>query len=216
MPVFLRRILAFCAMALVAAGCARAADYPSHPVRVLVGYAPGGTTDFSGRLIAQALSAQLKQPFVVENMVGASGTKAAEEVVHSAPDGYALYVADSTFSMLPWVYGQLKWKPESDLKLAAMIMQAPAVLVVAPGSPFKSVREIIEHARQHPDQLSYGSAGVGTSVHLYAELFQQQAKIKLVHREFNGSGEAVKAVQSGKVDLMFTALPSALKSLKEG
>ncbi len=209
-------LLILCAAA--AAGLpALAADaaWPSKPVRLVVPYAPGGTTDYAARQIAQKLSEQTGASFYVENKAGASGTIGSSLVAKSAPDGGTFLVNDTTYAMLPHLFRKLPWEP-ADLVPVTTIVDAPLVVVVGADSPYKSVAALIDEARKNPGKLTFGSGGVGSSTHLGGELLKQNGKLALTHVPYKGAGEAMLGVVSGQVDVLVTAAPTAIPQVKGG
>ncbi len=192
---------------------APAQSYPTKPVRLMVGFAPGGGTDVTSRLIAQKLTSLLGQSVVVENRAGASGAIAAEFVARSPADGYTLLMVASTTFINSVLRGQ---DLERDLTPVSLATTAPMVLVVHPSVPARNVTEFIALARSRPGKLNYGSDGVGGTTHLCGELFNLLAKVKLVHVPYKGAGDSVLATASGQVDLNFASAPATLPLLAAG
>jgi tripartite-type tricarboxylate transporter receptor subunit TctC len=189
---------------------------PDKPVRLVVPYAPGGTTDFAARQIAQKLTEQTGKSFYVENKAGASGTIGSGMVAKAPPDGSSFLVNDTTCAMLPHLFKKLPWDHASDLVPVTSIVDAPLVLVVAAASPFKTIQDLIDAARKTPGTLTFGSGGVGSSTHLGGELFKQNARLALTHVPYKGAGEAMLGVVSGQVDVLVTAAPTAIAQAKGG
>ncbi|AGU47665.1 putative Bug-like extracytoplasmic solute binding receptor, TTT family [Variovorax paradoxus B4] len=219
MPSIPRRalpVLFFCA-ATAACLPALAADtaWPARPVRLVVPYAPGGTTDYAARQIAQKLTEQTGISFYVENKAGASGTIGSSLVAKSTPDGGTFLINDTTYAMLPHLIRKLPWEP-ADLVPVTTIVDAPLVLVVGANSPYKSLDALIGAARKNPDKLTFGSGGVGSSTHLGGELLKQNGKLALTHVPYKGAGEAMLGVVSGQVDVLVTAAPTAIPQVKGG
>ncbi|OUM02662.1 Bug family tripartite tricarboxylate transporter substrate binding protein [Variovorax sp. JS1663] len=204
-----------CALALAPLASAQPA-WPDKPVRLLVPYAPGGTTDYAARQIAQKLTEQTGKSFYVENKAGASGTIGSDLVAKSAPDGGTFLINDTTYAMLPHLFKKLPWDHASGLVPVTTIVDAPLVLVVGAGSPYKTAQELVEAARKSPDKLTFGSGGVGSSTHLGGELFKQHGKLALTHVPYKGAGEAMLGVVSGQVDVLVTAAPTAIPQVKGG
>ncbi|MDS1142460.1 tripartite tricarboxylate transporter substrate binding protein [Pusillimonas sp. SM2304] len=198
------------------AGAANAAAYPSKPVSIVVPWAPGGTVDFVARQVAQKLTESMGQSFVVENRPGGAGTIGGGYVARSAPDGHTLMAVDGSYAIIPAVYKNLNWDPEKDLTGVSTMIKTPMVLVVPPTSQFKSVKELIDHAKSNPGVLNYGSGGSGSTTHVAAALFAHEAGIDLTHIPYKGGGEAMLAIMSGTVDLLFTASPSAMPGVRGG
>jgi tripartite-type tricarboxylate transporter receptor subunit TctC len=204
------------ACALAAITPTQAADWPDKPVRLVVPYAPGGTTDYAARQIAQKLTEQSGKSFYVENKAGASGTIGSDLVAKSAPDGGTFLVNDTTYAMLPHLFKKLPWDHAGGLVPVTTIVDAPLVLVVGAASPYKTVQDLVEAARKSPDKLTFGSGGVGSSTHLGGELFKQHGKLALTHVPYKGAGEAMLGVVSGQVDVLVTAAPTAIPQVKGG
>jgi tripartite-type tricarboxylate transporter receptor subunit TctC len=202
---------------VAAAGMASAqAPWPQQPVKIIVPYSPGGTVDFSARQIGNKLSEQLGKPFIVENKVGASGTIGDAFVAKAAPDGYTLLANDTTYAMLPAMFKSLPWDHANDLVPVTTILTTPVVLVVPAASPFKTAQELVEFARRNPGKLNFGSGGVGSSTHLNAELFRNEAKIDIAHIPYKGAGDAMTGIISNQVDLLITASPTGMGQIKGG
>ena len=196
---------------------ARAADsYPSKTVRIVVAYAPGGAVDTVARKVAQKLTEQLGQQFVVENKPGATGTMGAREVARSEPDGYTLLAIDNTYAMLPYVFTKLPFEHADALVPITISAFAPIMLTVGKDSPFKDLQALIDYARQNPEKLTYGTGGNGSAPHFATEAFQQAAGIKLYHVPYKGAGEAVVGVMSGSVDLVMVSPPSVMGNIRAG
>jgi tripartite-type tricarboxylate transporter receptor subunit TctC len=191
-------------------------NWPAKPVRIVVPYAAGGTTDFAARKIAQKLSEQTGKTFFVENKAGGSGTIGTQEVARSNPDGYTLLANDTTYAMLPSLFAKLPWNHQTDLVPVTTIIQTPVVLIVPGSSKFKTARELIEYARAHPGKLNFGSGGQGSSTHLSAELFKDESKVDITHVPYRGAGQAMQDLMAGQIDVLITAVPTALPQLKGG
>jgi tripartite-type tricarboxylate transporter receptor subunit TctC len=192
-----------------------AQGYPDRQVRVIVPYAPGGSTDIAGRLVAQRLAGELKQPVVVENRDGAGGNIGADLVAKANPDGYTLLVGTAGgITINPSLYKAMPFDPIRDLAAVAYFGSTPNILVVHPSLPVKSVRELVALARARPGQLNYASAGAGGAVHLAAELFRSMANLDMVHIPYKGSAPALTDLLGGQTQLMFSTLPPALPYVK--
>ena len=181
---------------------ASAAGYPSGPVRIFVGFPPGGTTDIIGRLVAKELSDTLGQPVVVENRPGVSGGIAAAAVAQSPPDGMNLLVVSSTHATNPALYSSLPYKTE-DLIPVSLIATTPYVLTVHPEVPANSLAAFVEYLKANPGKINYASASPGTGQHLAGELFGRMAGVAIVHVPYKGSSAARPDVLSGRVQMMF-------------
>jgi tripartite-type tricarboxylate transporter receptor subunit TctC len=190
--------------------------WPDKPVRLLVPYSPGGTTDFAARQIAQKLTEQTGKSFYVENKAGASGTIGSDLVAKAAPDGGTFLINDTTYAMLPHLFKKLPWDHASGLVPVTNIVDTPLVVVVGAGSPYKTMQELVDAARKNPDKLTFGSGGVGSSTHLGGELLKQNGKLALTHVPYKGAGEAMLGVVSGQVDVLVTAAPTAIPQVKGG
>ena len=190
--------------------------YPAKPIRMLVGYAPGGGTDVTARMVAQKLSDYLGQPVVVENRPGAAATIAAERVATAPADGYTLLMMAAADSAQP-ALRKLAYNLERDLAPVSLVVTGPAyVLVVHPSVPARDVQALIALARSKPGQLNYASSGVGSQAHLAGELFNSMAKVNFVHVPFKVITEATLAVLIGDVFMGFPSVPAALPLLGTG
>jgi len=197
------------------ASAALAQTYPDRPVHVLVGYAAGSGPDIQTRTVSHALSAALGQAFVVENRPGANGTMAARAVVQAEPDGYTLLFSSSSIAPTPYIYRNLGYNLLTDLKPIATIGELDGVfMLVDAKSPIKSVPEFIAYAKKN--RVLYGSPGVGNELHLKAELFNQQAGVKMEHVPYKGASEVMTGLLSGAVQVMFVSPPSVVGLLREG
>jgi tripartite-type tricarboxylate transporter receptor subunit TctC len=204
-------------LTIVAAPLARAADYPTRPIKLVVPYAAGGPTDVLGRLVGEYLGRDLKQPVIVENKAGAQGAIGAEAVARADPDGYTLFVtAASIFVLNPLLYKKLNYDPVRDFHMLALITDLPVVMEVHPSVPAKTVAEFVAYARQNPGKLNFGSAGTGGTIHLAGEMFKQMAGVDLVHVPYKGAGPALTDLLSGNIQLMFDTLGTALPPVKAG
>jgi tripartite-type tricarboxylate transporter receptor subunit TctC len=212
--------LAVSALVLGGALCANGAvaqNYPIKPVRVIVPFAPGGGTDILGRIVAQKLSEQIGQPFLVDNRPGAAGNVGLELTVKSAPDGHTLLVGStSEIGIGPSLYSKLTFDVQRDLAVAAPLASTPMVLVVHPSLPVKTAKELAELARVRPGQINYASAGTGTGNHMSAEMFLHVTQTKMVHISYKGAGPALTDIVGGQVHVMFSTLPAATALIKAG
>ncbi|MGY8527520.1 Bug family tripartite tricarboxylate transporter substrate binding protein [Paracidovorax citrulli] len=212
----LRMLLAGAMLALIQ-GAASAETYPSRPVKLLVGYAPGGPVDTAARIYADHLGRVLKQPVVVENRAGASGAIAAGMTASAPPDGYTLYfVASPTMTMTPLIQKSVSFKPTQDFSYIGLITDYTNVLLINQQFPAKNVQELVAHARQHPGEVTFGSAGVGASNHLSAELLAQMTGVKMLHVPYKGNAPAMADVMSGKVTFMFDITGTAIGHIRGG
>jgi tripartite-type tricarboxylate transporter receptor subunit TctC len=198
-------------------GVARADDYPSRPVTIVVPYTPGGSTEILARIVAQHLGPRLGQSVIVENKPGAGTVIGTTAVAKAAPDGYTLLMATPTpMAINVKVHKQLPYDPATDFVPLAMVASAPFVLIVNPALPVHSVKELIAYAKEHPGKLSYGSGGVGAPHHLYAELLKSMTGIGMTHVPYKGSLPALNDVVAGHIDLMFCDIPPAIGMIKTG
>ena len=214
-----RTILRLAAGAAVLPPLARAAlalDYPTRPVRIVVGFAAGSAFDIMARLIGQWLSERLGQPFVVENRSGAAGSIATEAVARARPDGYTLLVTGSPDAINATLYDNLSFKFVRDIVPVAAIGRAPNVMVVHPSLPAKTVPEFIAYAKANPGKISMASAGVGSSSHMSGELFKMMAGVSLVHVPYRGQAPALTDLLGGQVQVDFSTMPPAIEYIKAG
>ena len=189
---------------------AQAAWSPDRPIRLIVPFGPGGSTDITGRVIADALSARLGQPMVVENRAGAGGSIGAEVAARAAPDGHTLLLATSTHAALPALHRNLPWHPQRDLAPVSLTAFIPNLLVVNPEVPAGTVPELIDLARSRSVPLAYGTSGPGTSQHMAAALFAARAGVELTHVPYRGGGQAVVDLISNKVQLYFAPMAEVI------
>jgi tripartite-type tricarboxylate transporter receptor subunit TctC len=196
---------------------AYAQAYPSQPIRIIVPFAPGGSTDVVARLISDALSRQLGQAVVIENKGGAGGTIGTMEVVRAAPDGHTLLMASPSITAAnPAINPAAKYNPESDLTPIINIAASPTVLAVHPNFPARNFTDFVAEIKKKPDDYTYASPGVGGIIHLQMELLKGLTSTSIRHIPFRGAGQATIAVYGGQVDIILDALPSLLPYLKDG
>jgi len=213
-PRFLFRI-SIAILALFAAPVFAADPYPTKPIRMIVGFAPGGGTDLTARPVAQKLSELLGQQVIVENRPGAAGNIATEQVARAAPDGYTILMGTiAALAINPSLYGNLKFDPEADFAPVIQVVDATNVLALHPSVPANSVRDLIALAKQK--SLSAGSSGIGATGHLAIELFNVMAGVKLVHVPYKGGGPAMTDLVGGQVQLIFATTASAIPQIKAG
>ena len=198
------------------AGAAAAQNYPVKPIRIIVPYAPGGSTDVVFRILAPRLTEILGQQAVVENRPGGSSTIGLDIAAKSPPDGYTLGVANITFGANPSLIKKMPFDTEKDLVPVSLTSIVTLVLAVHPSVPARSVKELIALARARPGQLSYGSAGVGTGTHLTGELLRASARIDLLHVPYRGIGPAIGELAGGQISMAFLGLPSGLPQMQAG
>jgi tripartite-type tricarboxylate transporter receptor subunit TctC len=209
-----RRLVLGLPAALLLTGLANAQSYPTKPIRLVVGYSPGGGNDLIARIVAAKLQEKLGQPIVVDNKPGAASIVAAELVAKAPPDGYTLLVAPSgPMTINPAVYAKLPYTPEKDFAPISLLAEFPLLLVVGADQPIKSVRELTDYGRAHPDKANYASSA--TPFQLASELFNQRTGSKFQHIPYRGSGDAAQAVASGQV-LMAIADTGPISGLLSG
>jgi tripartite-type tricarboxylate transporter receptor subunit TctC len=205
------------AIVLGVATCdASAQSFPTRPLKILVGFAPGGPADVLARITAQILAEGLGKPVIVENRLGAGGTIAATAAAHAAPDGYTLLANVVSDVINPLANKQVHYSIETDFTPIALVASAPNVLVVHPSIPVRSVQELVEYARAHPGALTYGSAGVGTVSHLAGTLVAEMAHVQFVHVPYKGTAAAQVDLLSGRLQFMFDSMVSAMANAKAG
>jgi tripartite-type tricarboxylate transporter receptor subunit TctC len=196
---------------------ARAQDYPSRPVTVVVPFVSGGSTEIMARLIAQGLETKLGKPVIVENKPGAGTVIGSNYVAKAEPDGYTLLMGTSSpIAINVTVYKALPYNPATDFVPLAMVAESPFVLVVNNDLPVKTIPELIAYAKANPGKLSFGSGGPGAPHHLFAELFASMAGIKMTHVPYRGSLPALNDVLAGHIQLMFVDLPPAVGMISSG
>jgi tripartite-type tricarboxylate transporter receptor subunit TctC len=205
------------ALALAALGAHAQADtYPSRAVRIVVPYAPGGAVDAVTRKIAQQLTLQTGQAFVVENKAGAASTIGAGIVANAEPDGYTLMTNDTTFSLLPFIFKTLPWGPKTGLAPVSAFMFAPMAVVVRADSPYRTLKDLLDAARAHPGKITFGTGGMGTSPHFATEALGLATRTEMLHVPFKGAGEATIAVLSGTIDFQIASTPGIMSQVKGG
>lgn len=199
-------------------GLAFAQDkWPSKPIKLMVGFPPGGGADAMARLVGAKLSDRLGQPVIVDNRTGATGTICSDIVAKSPPDGYTLQAAHINSNAIgPLIVAKGKFHPINDFTPIALIGITPQMLCHHPKHKFKDVKALIDFAKANPDKLSFASSGVGSIQHIAAEDFMLRAKCKLLHVPFKGTGEALAALISGDVDMTFSSTGSAMPQVKGG
>ena len=211
----MRRICALVLGFLVSIA-SHAQSYPSRPIRLVLPFAAGGLVDVPGRIIAQKLSEALGQPVVVENRAGAGSTIGADNVAKSKPDGYTLMITSTTHVISANLYRQLPYDSLRDFTMLMKLAEGPYVLVVHPGLPAKSVRELVALAKNRPGSIDYGSSGNGSSQHLVAALFCAMSGAQLNHVPYKGSDRATQDLIGGQVAVGFLGTPGALPHVKSG
>jgi tripartite-type tricarboxylate transporter receptor subunit TctC len=210
--------LAFAAAALLGSMAAMSAEsYPAKPLRIVVPFAAGGSTDILARNIAQRLNESMRAPVIVDNRPGGGGVVGAEHVARSATDGYTLLMGtNTTHAVAPHLYSKLPYKPLTDFVPISEVAYNPQFLDVHPSIPVRSVKDLIALAKARPGQLNFGSAGQGTTAHMAMELFRSMSKVDLVHVPYKGTGPALIDLIGGHLSLMFDVVLTTLPHMKAG
>jgi tripartite-type tricarboxylate transporter receptor subunit TctC len=194
---------------------AHAQSWPEKPVRIVVAFSPGASTDSFSRALANQLQAKFGQPFVVENRPGAGGWTGTQVVAQSKPDGYTLTVNANTIAILGLIQ-KTNFDASTDLTPIAIVARSPVALLIPASLPVKTIKEFVDYAKANPDKTFYGSAGSGSTNHLYAELFNQRAGIQMKHVPYKGLAEALTDLAAGRVHMIFGTVASAAGLLKSG
>jgi len=195
---------------------AMASDYPTRPVRVIIGYPPGGSADMTARLTSQWLSERPGQQFVVESRPGAATNVATESVVRAAPDGYTLLLAAPANATNVALFAQLNFDFMRDIVPVAGIIRFPDVVEVNQSVPVHTIPELIAYAKANPGKLNFASSGIGSTLHVAGELFKMMAGVDIVHVPYRGGAPALVDLMSGRVQLMFDDVPTSLEFIKAG
>jgi tripartite-type tricarboxylate transporter receptor subunit TctC len=212
----MRRIVAALFGGLVASA-ALAQDYPAKPIRVVVTLSPGSTSDILARTVGDHMARSLGQPIVIENRPGLGGNIAGEAVMRAAPDGYTLMLATiSSHGINPSLFAKMPYDALRDFAPVGLLASSPNVLIVGPNVPVASVQELVAYVKARPNEITFASAGIGTSHHLGGELFGALVGAKLTHVPYKGSPEAVQAVMTGQVTMMVPNIPNALPLARAG
>ena len=211
-----RASLAVACLALLPVIGAKAADYPTRPPHIIVGYPAGGSTDIVARLIGDWLSKRLGQQFIVENRPGAGNNLATEAVTKAAPDGYTLILVNPANTINASLYKNLNFVFLRDIDPVAGVIRVPNVMEVHPSVPAKTVAEFIAYVKSNPDKVNVASSGNGTSIHLSGELFKMMTGIKMTHVPYKGSAPMLTDLLGGQVQLTFDNLPSSIGHIKAG
>lgn len=204
-----------CGLAVLMAQ-AGAQQFPAHPIKIVVGFAPGGVADISARIVAKKLSESLGKQVFVENMPSAGGIVAALTVAKAAPDGYTLLLVSNQNAVSPALMKSLPYDPSRDFAMISTMGFFDLVLVTAPTSPYKSVKDVLAGARGNPSRFNVGTIGVGSTQHLSAELFKSLAKLDVPTVPYKGSGNVILAVQAGDVEIGFETLPAVAAQIQSG
>ena len=209
-------ILALVCVTSLAVVSARAADYPTRPVHIIVGYPPGGSTDIVARLIGNWLSQRLGQQFIVENRAGAGNNIGTEVVTKASPDGYTMLLVNPANTINASLYKHLNFNFLRDIDPVGNVIQVPNVMEVNPSVPAKTVPEFIAYVKANPDKVNVASSGNGTSIHLSGELFKMMTGIKMTHVPYKGSAPMLTDLLAGQVQVTFDNLPSSIGHIKAG
>lgn len=210
------------AVAITAVSCvinisiAQTADYPNKPIKLVIGFTPGGSTDTVGRQLANSFTKILGQSVIVENKPGANGNLATDYVRRSAPDGYTIFYTSIGHVTNPLIYKDAKYDPVKDFSPIGQILAGPNVLVVPASSKFMTIKDLIDYGRAHPGKINFASSGIGSSVHLSGELFKQLSGVDMVHIPYKGSGSLLPQLMAGTVDLAFPFLPTGVALSEQG
>jgi tripartite-type tricarboxylate transporter receptor subunit TctC len=208
-------LAAMCAGLVLPAAVAQAQSYPTKPIRFIVGFPPGGTNDIVARILAPKLSENLGQQVVVENRAGANTAIATEMFVRVAPDGYTMLLNAPGHATNPSLI-KINYDPIKDFTFVTVAAESQNLLVAHPSLPVKNVQELIALSKKRPGEINYGSSGIGTTVHLSAELFQHLTGVKWVHIPYKGGGPAMVGLRSGEFSLYFGNVPTVITLAREG
>ena len=209
-------LVILCLQALTASAQAQQA-WPNKPVRLVVGFAAGGNTDVVARVLAARMQDMLGQPVIVENKTGLGGVLATDFVAKAPPDGYTLLMQSTgPHAISPFLLAKIPYDPVADLAPVSNVAFNALVMMAHPALPVKSVREFIDHAKQNPGKLNFGSSGIGSTTHLSGEILKSMAGVDLVHVAFRGGSQAIVALLSGETQFMFANLSDALPQMKAG
>ena len=214
-----RALVTTAALVLLAAlpAAAWAQAYPSKPLTMVVPFSAGGTTDILARIVGKAMEAELGQPIVIDNKAGAGGNIGAQAAARAKADGYTLFMGTvGTHAINEALYAKLPYSPLGDFAPLSRVAMVPNLLVAHPSRPYKTVKELVEHARANPGKVNFGSSGNGSSIHLSGELFKSLAKVDMVHVPYKGSAPAVADLLGGQTDIMFDNMPSVMQHVKGG
>jgi len=211
-----RLLIAVAAVSLIAAGPARALDYPTRQPHIIVAYPPGGATDIMARLFADWLGKRLGQTFIVENKPGAGNNIGTDFVAKAAPDGYTLLLVNPANTINASLYKKLTFNFVQDIAPVGGFVRVPNVMEVNPNVPAKTVAEFIAYAKANPGKINMASSGNGTSIHLSGELFMMMTGVKMQHVPYKGSAPALIDLMAGQVQVMFDNLPASIGHIKAG
>ena len=208
--------LAVCMAATLASGISTAQPYPNKPVRMVIAFPPGGTSDFVGRVVAAKLSEFLGQPIVVDNKPGATGLIGTQDVARAAPDGYTILLAPSDFTLIPSLQAKPPYDPQKDFAPVGMVLDYPHVLVAHPNVAASNAKELIALAKSKPGQMNFASGGNGATNHISGEWFKLNAGVDITHIPYKGNGPAITDLLADRVQLLFTSTGPVEAHLKAG
>jgi tripartite-type tricarboxylate transporter receptor subunit TctC len=203
-------------LTLLGAGMARAEDWPTRPIMLIVPFAAGGTTDIVGRLLAQSLSERLGQTVVVENVGGAGGNLGASNAARAAPDGYTIFMSTVAHTMAPGIYKKLSYNFEKDFDPITVVATVPNILVINPSLPAKNVDELLAYMKANPGKVNYGSAGVGSTEHMSGEMFRAISGTDIVHVPYRGGAPMMADLVAGHIQMAIETSGSATGFMKAG
>lgn len=209
-----RFVAAVVCVAMAACGVARAQSWPARPVTIIVPFAAGGTTDIVGRIVAQRLTVKLGQNFIIENVGGAGGNLGAAKAAQAAPDGYTVFMATVAHTMAPGIYKSLSYNFQRDFEPVTVVATVPNLLIVNPDLPAKNVAELIAYIKGHPHQVNFGSAGIGSTEHMSAELFRSISGTDIVHVPYRGGAPMMADLVSGHIQMAIETSGSATPFIK--
>jgi tripartite-type tricarboxylate transporter receptor subunit TctC len=217
MPRFFLALLALLLIADHAGAQSGTAGWPARPIKLVVPFPAGSSTDVVARILGQLLAPRVGQAFVIENRAGASGMIGAEAVARAAPDGYTIGLAStSTHALAPSLSANLRYDPVRDFAPVAMIGSSPYVMVTYPGLETRTVRDFVALAKAKPGKLGFGSAGPGSLAHLAGEMFASMAGVQLIHVPYKSSAESVTDLMAGRLDMQFSTIPPTLPLIRSG
>jgi tripartite-type tricarboxylate transporter receptor subunit TctC len=216
MTVMFRRLPAVCFALALVASTAVAQDYPSRPVKILVGFGPGGLGDIVTRSVAQKLAAQMGQPFVIENMPGAGGITAAATAARSQPDGHTLLLVSGQNATAPLVFKSLPFNPSADFRMVSTLSNFDFIIVVDRASPLRSIADLVMAAKSAPGRFNFGTISSGSLQNLMSHLFVARASLKVPTVPFRTTGEAVAALLAGQVQAVIETVPGVVGQVQSG
>jgi tripartite-type tricarboxylate transporter receptor subunit TctC len=216
MTILSRFLLGVGVALVIGAGSAHAQPYPNKPIRLVIAFPPGGTSDFVGRVVASKMSEYLGQPIVIDNKPGAAGLIGTQAVQQAAPDGYTILLAPSDFTLVPGLQSKPPYDPVKDFAAVGLFINYPHVVVASPGLPAKDAKELIALAKVKPGQINFASGGNGASNHISGVAFAFAAGIDLTHVPYKGNGPAITDLLADRVQLLFTSIGPVEGHLKTG